>query len=299
MATDSGAPPVAPARHEGLRIGGATVPGDRRIEVRYPYTGQLVGSAVRATPEQVRQAFEIAGRFRASLTRRQRYQILMNAREAILAARDEWARLITLESGLCLQDTWHEVDRACEVLLFAANEALVDDGRIFPCDVTEPAQSRQILTLREPLLGVICTITPFNHPLNQVVHKVAPAVATNNRMVLKPSERTPLSALAFADVLYDAGLPPEMLQVVTGDPAEIGEAMITDPHADLVAFTGSARVGRRVAELAGYRRRVLELGGNDPVVVLADAALAAAARITARGAYANSGQRCTAVKRIL
>jgi phosphonoacetaldehyde dehydrogenase len=288
-----------PPRQEGLRIGGQRVLRDSRIEVRYPYNGELVGTVARATPDDVREAFEVAGRFSSPLTRRQRYRLLMSARDAIAGARDDWARLITRESGLCLQDTWHEVDRACEVLLFAANEALVDDGRIFSCDVTEPARARKILTLREPLLGVVCAITPFNHPLNQVVHKVAPAVATNNRMVLKPSERTPLTALAFADVLYEAGLPHEMLQVVTGDPEEIGPALVTDPRAELVAFTGSGRIGRRIAATAGYRRLLLELGGNDPLVVLPDANLPAAAKHAAQGSYGNSGQRCTAVKRIL
>lgn len=290
---------LGPPRHEGLRLGGGTAFRDRRIEVRYPYTGELVGTVARASPADVREAYEVAGRFRGTLTRRRRHQILMDAREQLTATAERWARLITLESGLCLRDSRHEVARAAEVLLFAAHEALSDDGRIFPCDVAEPARARTIFTLREPLLGVICAITPFNHPLNQVVHKVAPAVASNNRVVLKPSERTPLTALAFADLLHAAGLPGEMLQVLTGDPAEIGTALVTDPRAEVVAFTGSARTGRWIADTAGYRRLVLELGGNDPVVVLADADLPAAARLTAQGSYGNSGQRCTAVKRIL
>jgi aldehyde dehydrogenase (NAD+) len=152
--------------------------------------------------------------------------------------------------------------------------------------------------MREPLLGVISAITPFNHPLNQVIHKVAPAVATNNRMVLKPSEKTPLSALLLADLLYEAGLPPPMLSVVTGDPAEIGDEMIDNPCAELITFTGGVAVGRRIAARAGYRRQVLELGGNDPLVVMDDADIGRAAALAASGSYRNSGQRCTAVKRI-
>jgi aldehyde dehydrogenase (NAD+) len=154
-------------------------------------------------------------------------------------------------------------------------------------------------TLREPLLGAISAITPFNHPLNQVIHKVAPAVATNNRMVVKPTEKTPLAALTLADVLYEAGLPPQMLSVITGDPKEIADEMITNADADLVTFTGGVPIGKYIASKAGYKRMVLELGGNDPIVVMEDADPVKAAALAAAGSYKNSGQRCTAVKRIL
>lgn len=130
-------------------------------------------------------------------------------------------------------------------------------------------------------------------------HKIAPAIATNNRVVLKPTELTPLTALALADLLYEAGLPPEMLSVVTGNPSTMGDAMITDPDADLVTFTGSVRVGKHIASTAGYKRIVLELGGNDPLIVMEDADLDKAAELAVAGATKNSGQRCTAVKRIL
>lgn len=284
---------------EGLRIGGETLLRDRIIEVRYPYTGELVATVAKASVADVRRAFEIAANFRSTLTRYERYTIVMRARDLIEQRREQWARLITMESGLCLSDTRYEVGRACDVLLFAANQALLDDGQIFSCDLTANGRARKVFTMREPLLGAISAITPFNHPLNQVVHKVAPAIATNNRIVLKPSEKAPLAALAFADTLYEAGLPPQMLQVVTGDPAEIGTALIDDPHVDLVSFTGGTEVGKRIAARAGYRRVVLELGGIDPAVILDDADLTEAARLVAQGAYKNSGQRCTAIKRIL
>ena len=119
--------------------------------------------------------------------------------------------MITLESGLCIKDTLYEVGRASDVLLFSAQQALVDDGQSFSCDLTHHGKQRRVHTMREPMMGVISAITPFNHPLNQVIHKVAPSVATNNRMVLKPTEKTPLAAIILADVLYEAGLPPEML----------------------------------------------------------------------------------------
>lgn len=300
-ATGAATAPALPwqSRNEGLRVGGRVQARDRVIEVRYPYTGALVGTVAMASAADVRRAIGFGASYRSPLTRHERYSVLMGARALIAARREEWAHRITLESGLCLDDTRHEVDRAGDVLLFAANQALTDDGQVFSCDVTAHGRARKVFTLREPLLGLIVAITPFNHPLNQVVHKVAPAVATNNRVVLKPSEKTPLSAVAFADVLYEAGLPPAMLQVVTGDPAEIGPALLGDPRVDLVTFTGSTAVGRDVAARAGSRRVVLELGGIDPAIVLDDADLEAAARLVAQGAYRNSGQRCTAIKRVL
>ena len=132
-----------------------------------------------------------------------------------------------------------------------------------------------------------------------MIHKVAPSVATNNRMVLKPTEKTPLSAILLADVLYEAGLPPEMLSVITGDPREIADEFLTNPDVDLVTFTGGVPIGKYIAAKAVYKRQVLELGGNDPIIVMDDADVAKAADLAASGSYKNSGQRCTAVKRIL
>jgi len=285
--------------HETLRIAGDKVRRDRVIEVRFPYTGEVVATVPKATVEDVKRAFRIAREYQPKLTRYERYRILMRAGEIIAGRRDEIARLITLEAGLCLKDSTYEVGRASDVLLFAANQALVDDGQVFSCDLTHHGKSRKVYTLREPLLGAISGITPFNHPLNQVIHKVAPAVATNNRMVLKPTEKTPLAALVLADILYEAGLPPQMLSVITGDPKEIADEMITNADADLVTFTGGVAVGKYIASKAGYKRMVLELGGNDPIIVMEDADPAQAAALAAQGSYKNSGQRCTAVKRIL
>jgi len=284
---------------ESLRIAGEKVACDRIIEVRHPYSGAVIGTVPKATLEDVRRALGIARAYRSKLTRHDRYQILMQAGAIIATQRDALARLITLESGLCLKDSFYEVGRASDVLLFAANRALVDDGEVFSCDLTAHGKSRKVYTLREPLLGAITAITPFNHPLNQVIHKVAPAVATNNRMIVKPSEKTPLTALALADIFYQAGLPPEMLSVLTGDPAEIADELLTNADVDLVTFTGGVPIGKYIAAKAIYKRQVLELGGNDPIIVLEDADLEEAATLAAGGSYKNSGQRCTAVKRML
>lgn len=135
--------------------------------------------------------------------------------------------------------------------------------------------------------------------MNQVAHKICPAIASNNRIVLKPSEKTPLSALYLLDLFREAGLPEPMFDVVIGEPNALGAALVCDEHVELVAFTGSVAVGKRIAQMAGYRRTVLELGGNDPLIVMEDADLERAAQLAAKGSYKNSGQRCTAVKRIL
>jgi phosphonoacetaldehyde dehydrogenase len=286
-------------KHEKMRIGGVAVGRDRVIEVRNPYTGDVVGTVPRASVEDIRHAFAVAKAYRPKLTRYERYRILHRASELIRARTEEISDLITAECGICKKDSLYEVGRACDVFVFAGNAALSDDGQVYSCDLTPHGKSRKVYTLREPLLGVISAITPFNHPLNQVAHKVAPSIATNNRMVLKPTEKTPLSALLLADVLYEAGLPPEMFSVVTGDPREIADEMLINPDVDLVTFTGGVPVGKYIAAKAVYKRQVLELGGNDPIIVMEDADLDEAASLAAAGSYKNSGQRCTAVKRIL
>ena len=290
---------VAAARREAMRIAGKRVETDQTVEVRNPYNGALVGTVPAARPEHVRAAFAQARAFKPKLTRYERQQILMKTAESLRDRREDFARLITAESGLCWKDSLYEASRAYDVWSFAAQLTIKDDGEIFSCDISPNGKARKIFTTRTPLLGVISAITPFNHPLNMVSHKLAPAIATNNRLVLKPTELTPLTALALCDVLYEAGLPPEMLSVVTGNPATMGDAMITDPDADLVTFTGSVRVGKHIANVAGYKRLVLELGGNDPLIVMEDADLDKAAELAVQGATKNSGQRCTAVKRIL
>jgi phosphonoacetaldehyde dehydrogenase len=292
-------PVIDTPRREAMRIAGDKVYGERTIDVRYPWTGEVVATVPRATLDDVKRAFKVARDYKPVLTRHERYKILMKAGEIIASRKEVMARVITLESGLCIKDTLYEVGRASDVLLFAAQQALVDDGQCFSCDLTHHGKQRRVYTMREPLLGVISAITPFNHPLNQVIHKVAPSVATNNRMVLKPTEKTPLAALLLADVLYEAGLPPPMLSVITGDPGEIADEMLTNEHADVVTFTGGVAIGKYIAAKAVYKRQILELGGNDPLVVMDDADVAKAAELAASGSYKNSGQRCTAVKRIL
>jgi putative phosphonoacetaldehyde dehydrogenase len=286
-------------RREAMRIGGDSVHRDRVIDVFNPYTEQLIGTVPKATLEDVRRAFTIAKAYKPKLTRYERAAILNKAAAIIRSRLDEFSDLITAECGLCKKDSLYEIGRVSDVLLFGANEALKDDGQIFSCDLTPHGKKRRVYTQRDPLLGVITAITPFNHPMNQVAHKIVPSIVTNNRMVLKPSEKVPFSAIALADVLYEAGLPPEMYQVVTGDPAEIADELLTNPAVDLITLTGGVSIGKYIAAKAGYRRMVLELGGNDPIIVMEDADLEEATTLAAAGSYKNSGQRCTAIKRML
>ncbi len=288
--------------HEKMRIAGRLVDADEHVHVVNPYTGKCVATVPSASPKQVAEAFKNANAFQPKLTRYERQKILLRTAEILANRRDEIAAVITAESGLSWKDSTYEVGRACDVYSLAGQLAIRDDGEIYSCDVTPQGKPRKIFTTRTPLLGVLSAITPFNHPLNMISHKIAPAIATNNRIVAKPTELTPLTALLLADVLYEAGLPPEMLSVVTGNPRTMGDAMIADPHADVVTFTGSVRVGKYIADKAGYKRLVLELGGNDPLIICDDLSvddLDRAADLAVKGATANSGQRCTAVKRIL
>ena len=288
-------------RKEGMRIGGKTVHTDDVVEVRYPYTNEVIGTVPAGTAEYARQAFEIAAAYQPKLTRYERQQILLRTAELIIERREEIAHWLTLELGICKQHSLYETGRSYDVFTFAGQLAVQDDGQIFSCDLTPLGKSRKIFTKREPVTA-ISAITPFNHPLNMVAHKIAPAIATNNCMVCKPTEQTPLTAITLADILYEAGLPPEMFQVVTGWPADIGDEMITNPNIDVITFTGGVPVGKMIADKAGYRRTALELGGNDPLIILNDlrgADLDKAATIAVAGATGNSGQRCSAVKRIL
>jgi aldehyde dehydrogenase (NAD+) len=286
-------------RKETMRVAGAFGKNERSFEVLNPYTNQVVGTCPKATVDDIHQAFAVAKAYKPTLSRADRSAILRKTAEILVARRQQIAELITAESGLSLKDTLYEVGRAYDVFHLASGIVIKDDGEIFSCDITPHGKKRRIYTQRDPLLGVISAITPFNHPLNQVAHKVAPSIATNNRMVLKPSEKTPLSALMLADVLYEAGLPREMFQVVTGDPKEIADTLLTDPNVDLITFTGGVSVGKYISAHMGYRRAVLELGGNDPLIVMEDADIEEAATLAVAGSYKNSGQRCTAVKRMI
>ena len=284
-----------------MRIGGKNVSTDAVVNVHYPYTNEVIGTVPAGRAEHAREAFRIAATYKPKLTRYERQKILFRTAELINSRKETLAPLITSELGISIKDSLYECGRAYDVFMLAGQLAILDDGQIFSCDLTPHGKSRKIYTKREPVRA-ISAITPFNHPLNMVSHKLAPAIATNNCVVCKPTELTPLTAIALADILYEAGLPPEMVQMVTGLPDDIGDEMVTNPDISLITFTGGVKVGKLIAAKAGYKRAALELGGNDPLIIcddLSDEDLDKAAELAVQGATKNSGQRCTAVKRIL
>jgi putative phosphonoacetaldehyde dehydrogenase len=284
-----------------MYIAGKETTADKTLDVINPYNNKTVATVPAASKEQVNQAFKIAANYQSKLTRFERQQILQKTAELLVKNKEEISDIITSELGICKQDSLYEVGRAFDVFSLTSQLVIQDDGEIFSCDLTPHGKARKIFTHREPL-NTISVITPFNHPLNTVAHKIAPAIATNNCVVCKPTELTPLTALKLTEIVYEAGLPPEMISIITGWPDDIGSEFIQNPEIDMITFTGSVAVGKHIAKTAGYKRTVLELGGNDPLIIcndLSDEDLVKAAELAVLGATKNSGQRCTAVKRIL
>jgi len=276
-------------------IAGEAVGGEL-LDVIYPYTGEVAGHVRQVDGAGLERA--LTATQPVELTRWQRHEILTNARSLLSGRAEEFAQLIRCETGLCMRETRYEVGRTQDVLQFAAMEALRDDGQIFSCDISPQGQARKIFTMREPL-KLVAAITPFNHPLNQVAHKLSPAIAAGAPVILKPSEKTPLTALRFTELLYEAGLPPSMLSTIVGPLDSVVTPLIADDRVELVSFTGSVAIGKTISRTAGYKKLCLELGGNSPLIVLDDADLDLAVTLAAEGCFRNSGQRGTAVKRLL
>ena len=276
--------------HVPSYIAGEAVTTGRSLEVRYPWDGSLTGTAALIDREHLETAITTALAFpNESLTRRDRHDILRKAAALLAERRGEFAALITRETGLAIREANYETSRSSDVLDFAAMEALRDDGRIFSCDISPIGKPRKIFTSRYPV-RLVAAITPFNHPLNQVVHKLAPAIAAGAPVLLKPSDRTPLTALKFAELLYQAGLPGPMLSLFLGGIDDIVTPMITDERVEIVTFTGSVEIGKSIARTCGYKRLCLELGGNSPLIVLNDADLDLAAAV-AQKHVGNLGER--------
>ena len=283
----------------GSIINGKQIKNSRWIDVFNPYTNKKVGRVSAIDIETLDKVIRDTKKTKIKLTRYERYTILNKMADALEERVSEVSRMITDETGLCLKDTHYEASRVSDVLRFSAMKTLDDDSQVFPCDVSKNGKPRRIYTTRVPL-GLISAITPFNHPMNQVAHKIAPAIATNNTVILKPSERTPLSAYYFAQLALDCGLPPNMLNVVNGENLEETAEMLTvHPEITMVSFTGGSEVGKIIASKAGYKKLVLELGGSSALLILDDADIDEAVEVTMSGTFKNSAQRCTAIRRIL
>ena len=279
-------------------IAGKAIISKNLHEVKSPYDNRLVGIVQLSNANDTENAIQAGLRGGKALTRFERYTILDKTRHLLMERKEEFAQIISAESGLAIREARYETGRAHDVLMFAAIECLKDDGEVFSCDISPSGKARKIFTTREPL-SLAVAITPFNHPLNQVAHKIAPAIAAGTPVILKPSEKTPLTAIKLVELLYEAGLPGYLLSVLLGLTNEVAEVLVKDDRIDLVSFTGSVAVGKKIAQTAGYKKVILELGGNDPLIVLEDADMDLAVTLAAEGSFRNSGQRCTAVKRIL
>lgn len=277
---------------------GSWMDAQRTIEVRSPYDNKLIDTVPRATAEQVTECISYAASYDFRLTAWERFEILRKVYEGLQRRADEFAATISLESGKTLRDARIEVRRSQQTFLLSAEEAKRLNGDLIPIDAAEGLPKLWGLVVREPI-GVVVAIGPFNYPLNLLAHKVGPAIAANNPVVVKPAGSTPLTALKMAELFVDAGLPPEMLQVVTGSATEMSDALVLDPRVRKITFTGSIPVGKLLCAKAGLQAICMELGGNDPLIVLNDADLDKCVPIAVVGAFGNNGERCTSIKRII
>jgi acyl-CoA reductase-like NAD-dependent aldehyde dehydrogenase len=277
-------------------------PGDVGVwaEVRSPYDGSLVGrvaiadlATVDAAARAGREAVD-TGRF----PQHERAEVLARAATIVTARSEEMARLLALEVGKPIKAARTEVRRCADTLAFSAAEARKLSGTVVPMDASPSAAGRVAFTLRVPC-GVVAAISPFNFPLNLVAHKLGPAIAAGNAVILKPAEQAPIAGLLLARVLLEAGLPPAWISVLPGDGPETGRALVDHPLVDAISFTGSAAVGWQIRSSAPTKKVLLELGSNAPLIVHEDGNWEAAAAATALHAFSFAGQACISVQRIL
>ena len=269
-----------------------------QLTVTNPFTGEVFGSVALASVGDVARAVAVALDHLPPPPPAVRAGILERAAGLVAARHDQLAHTIAAEAGKPLKQAQVEAARCVDTLTFAAVEARTLVGRMVPIDASQSGAGKIAFTLREPV-GVIAAISPFNFPLNLVAHKVAPAIAAGCPVVLKPSEETPFSALALAEILREAGLPAGALQVLNGSGEVIGAALANQPGVAMISFTGSAEVGWQLARSHPRIRVALELGNSTPVIVTADADLdEAAARIAASG-FTHAGQSCVSVQRVI
>ena len=280
---------------------GEWINGREQFEVRSPYDDDLIATVPQATVADVDRA--IAGAVEGAIAMRklpgyERFQILRRAADAMLARREELAKTISLEEGKTLAEANFEVGRAAETIELSAEEAKRLGGEMLPLDGAPGAAGKLGFTLRVPC-GVVAAITPFNFPLNLVCHKVGPALAAGNSVVLKPASDTPVSALTLTAILLEAGLPPLGIACLTGAGKTLGDALVSDARVRKITFTGSAEVGQHICKLAGLKRVTMELGSNSPLIVLPDADMQKVAGAVVASGYGNAGQVCISTQRVL
>lgn len=287
------------ARSYDLYIGGEWVKAESYIPVLHKYTGECIARIAKAEQQHVTEAVEAAWEtFKAdTLTPFQRYKILLKASELMEDRRDEMERSLIREVGKTRKDAINELDRTINTLRLSAEEAKKIHGEMIPLQATEGSENRLGFTIRVPK-GVIGAITPFNYPLLLSTHKIAPALAAGNTLVVKPATVTPIATFLLVEILEEAGLPKGYANIVTGAGSQVGEWLLDEERIAMYTFTGSGEVGRHIKERSGMRPVALELGNNSPNIVHLDADLELAARQTAARSFHNAGQACIAVQRI-
>ncbi|HWP57192.1 MAG TPA: aldehyde dehydrogenase family protein [Candidatus Acidoferrales bacterium] len=282
-------------------IAGAWTDKAQKIEVRNSYDNSVIDVVPKADAADVDKAVSFAARgakVMAKLTGYERWKILRRAADMMAARNEELGRLISTEEGKILAEGRFEANRAVETMMGSAEEAKRIHGETIPLDGDPGGGKKLGFTLRVPC-GVVAAISPFNFPLNLVCHKVGPALAAGNSVIVKPATDTPLSALKLTEILLEAGLPPEGIQCLTGSGAEIGDVLVQDRRVRKITFTGSRDIGERICKLAGIKRVTMELGSNCPLIVMPDADLDKVAAAVAATGYANAGQVCISTQRVL
>lgn len=283
-----------------LFIGGRWVEGGPSVEVKNKYNGEVIGTVVTARQEDVADAVRAAEKaipVMAEMPAHRRAEILSCTAQRLQECKEEIARTIAAEAGKALKFARLEVERAVSTFALAAEEAKRIHGETFALDAVPAGEGYFGFWVRRPL-GIVAAITPFNFPLNLVAHKVAPAIAAGNSLVLKPANATPLTAVLLCQILQEAGLPEGGINLVNGSGSTVGDWLVTDSRVAKITFTGSPTVGRQILSRAGIKKVTLELGNTAPVIVAPDADLEFVAQRCAVGAYYNSGQVCISVQRI-
>ncbi len=284
-----------------MYLAGQWVEGNRSIEVINPYNNAVVDTVPKASPQDVDRALSAAVEG-ASIMRKvpayDRFVVLKRAAETIEKRGEDLARTISLEEGKTIREARLEVSRSTQTLELSAEEAKRLSGEVVPLDGAAGAGNRLGFTLRVPC-GVVVAISPFNFPLNLVVHKVGPALAGGNSVIIKPATDTPLSALKLTEILLDAGVPTLAIQCLTGSGGEIGDALCSDSRVRKISFTGSREVGEQICRHAGIKKLTMELGSNSPLIIMPDADLELAAQAIAATGYGNAGQVCISTQRVL
>jgi len=280
-------------------VNGVSLDVEREFVVRDKYTLQPIARVAEASRQQVGEAVRVAQEsfHKGAPPPHERAKILRRTAELIEAARDRFARIMVAEAGFTISDAANEIDRALVTLNLSAEEATRLVGEMVPFGASPGQHDRIGFTVRVPI-GIVCAITPFNSPLNTVLHKIAPALAAGNAVILKPSNFTPFTAALLCETLLEAGLPPGLLALLHGPGETVGRALLEEPAIAFYTFTGSTRVGKIIQSGAALRRTQLELGSIASTIVCDDASLDRAIPKIANAAFRKAGQVCTSVQRL-